>query len=124
MAVLRAKRPLMWYNLTTMKNNTTSKEYFIPYQLKMPLEISVLIDMEDPIYSFNEVMNHIDLNSYVAKEGCGMGRPKCDSIKLLKIILFAFMEDGYETLRGLSKLCRTDIRYMWLCDGCFRGQMI
>lgn len=58
----------MWYNLTTMKNNTTSKEYFIPYQLKMPLEISVLIDMDDPIYSFNEIMNHIDLNSYVAEK--------------------------------------------------------
>ena len=107
----------MWYNLTAMKNNTTSKEYFIPYQLKMPLEISVLIDMDDPIYSFNEVMNHIDLNSYVAEKGCGMGRPRCDSIKLLKIILFAFMEGGYETLRGLNKLCRTDIRYMWLRDG-------
>lgn len=46
-----------------------------------------------------------------------MGRPRCDSVKLLKIILFAFMEDGYETLRSLTKLCKTDIRYMWLLDG-------
>ena len=45
-----------------------------------------------------------------------MGRPRCDAVKMLKIILFAFMEGGYESLRGLEKLCRTDIRYMWLLD--------
>lgn len=95
----------------------TITEYFIPYQLKLPLEISVLIDVDDPIYTFNEVMNHIDLKSYFAEKDCRMGRPRYDYIKLLKIILFAFMEGGYETLRSLSKLCKTDIRYMWLLDG-------
>lgn len=62
-------------------------------------------------------MNHVDLKSYFAEKDCRMGRPRCDSVKLLKIILFAFMEGGYETLRSLSKLCKTDIRYMWLLDG-------
>jgi len=95
----------------------TITEYFIPYQLKLPLEISVLIDVNDPIYIFSEVMNHVDLKSYFAEKDCRMGRPRCDSVKLLKIILFAFMEGGYETLRSLSKLCKTDIRYMWLLDG-------
>lgn len=95
----------------------TTNNYFIPYQLRLPLEISVLIDIDDPIYSFSEVMNHIDLSSYFAEKGCRMGRPRCDCIKLLKIILFAFMEGGYETLRNLTKLCKTDIRYMWLLDG-------
>ena len=45
-----------------------------------------------------------------------MGRPRCDAVKLLKIILFAFMELGYVSLRMLEKLCKTDIRYMWLPD--------
>ena len=95
----------------------TITEYFTPYQLKLPLEISVLIDVDDPIYTFSEVMNHVDLSSYFVEKGYKMGRPRCDSIKLLNIILFAFMEGGYETLRSLSKLCKTDIRYMWLLDG-------
>ena len=36
---------------------------------------------------------------------------------MLKIILFAFMEGGYESLRELEKRCKTDIRYIWMLDG-------
>ena len=50
------------------------------------------------------------------KSLCKMGRPRCDAEKMLKIILFAFMEGGYSSLRELEKRCKTDIRYMWLLD--------
>ena len=33
-----------------------------------------------------------------------------------KIVLFAFMEGGYELLRQPEKLCKTGIRYTWLLD--------
>lgn len=99
-----------------MNKNNTLCEYITPYQLKLPLELSVIIDVDDPIYTFCEVMSHIDLSKYFAEEGCKMGRPRCDEDKLLKITLFAFMENGYSALRKLSNLCRTDIRYMWLLD--------
>ena len=95
----------------------TTDEYYTPYQLKLPLEISTIIEADDPVCTFSEVMNHIDLRKYFAEEGCKMGRPRCDAVKLLKIILFAFMEEGYESLRGLEKRCKTDIRFMWLLDG-------
>ena len=61
-------------------------------QLKLPLEIEKLIDVADPVYTF------------------------CDEQKLLKVILFAFMEHGISSLREIEKLCRTDIRYMYLLD--------
>lgn len=32
------------------------------------------------------------------------------------MILFAFMEHGISSLREVEKLCRTDIRYMYLLD--------
>ena len=35
------------------RNNIT------PYQLKMPLEISKIIEISDPVYTFCEVMDHI-----------------------------------------------------------------
>ena len=38
-----------------------SQVYFTPYQLKMPLEISKIIEISDPVYTFCEVMDHIDL---------------------------------------------------------------
>lgn len=99
-----------------MKNPTT-REYITPFQYKIPLEISQIIEITDPVYTFSEVMAHIDLRKYFAEEGCKMGRPRCDAEKLLKVILFAFMEEGYSALRKLEKLCKTDVRYMWLLDG-------
>lgn len=104
----------LWYNLTAMKNNTI--KYSTPYQMKLPLQIETIIPVTDPVYTFSEVMDHIDLNQYFAEKGCETGRPRYDRVKLLKIVLFAFMEGGYETLRNIEKLCRVDIRYMWLLN--------
>ena len=86
-------------------------------QLKLPLEIEKLIDISDPVYTFCEVMDHIDLSGYFVEEkGYKTGRSRCDAEKLLKVILFAFMEHGFCSLREIEKLCRTDIRYMYLLD--------
>ena len=86
-------------------------------QLKLPLEIEKLIDISDPVYTFCEVMDHIGLSGYFVEEkGYKTGRPRCDAEKLLKVILFAFMEHGFCSLREIEKLCRTDIRYMYLLD--------
>ena len=98
------------------KTNYTNTHY-TPIQLKLPLEIERIIDISDPVYSFNEIMDRIDLKEHLAVKECGIGRPRCDSIKILKIILFSFMENGYLSLRNIEKACKTDIRYMWLLDG-------
>ena len=86
-------------------------------QLKLPLEIEKIIDISDPVYTFCDVMNHIDLSRYFVEKGYKTGRPRCDAQKLLKVILFAFMENGINSLRDIEKLCRTDIRFMYLLDG-------
>lgn len=99
-----------------MKN--VSREYFNTYQLKLPLEISKIIEISDPVYTFSEVLNHIDLKKYLVRErGKKTGRPEYDSEKLLRVTLFAFMENGYASVRQIEKLCKTDIRFMWLLDG-------
>ncbi len=59
-------------------------------QLKLPLEIEKLIDISDPVYTFCEVMDHIDLSRYFVEKGYKTGRPRCDVQKLLKVILCAF----------------------------------
>lgn len=94
----------------------TSREYYTPYQLKLPLDFEKIIEISDPVYTFCEVMNHIDLKKYLAVKGRKTGRPKYDSETLLKVILFAFMEHGYESTRGIEKLCKTDIRFMYLLN--------
>ena len=59
-------------------------------------------------------MDHIDLNKYLTIEERRPGRPRYDQKTLLKIILFAFMENGYASVREIEKYCKTDTRYMWL----------
>ena len=67
--------------------NQTNNNYTVR-QLKLPLQIENLIDISDPVYTFCEVMDHIDLTRYFVKKGYKTGRPRCDQQKLLKVILF------------------------------------
>ena len=94
--------------------NNQPQEYYTPYQLKFPIEIEKIIETTDPVYTFCEVMNHIDLSKYLTTEDRRTGRQRYEEETLLKVILFAFMENGYESLRKIEKLCKTDIRFMWL----------
>ena len=91
-----------------------SQEYYTPFQLKLPVDLEKIIEINDPVYTFCEVMDHIDLNKYLAIEESRTGRPRYDRGTLLKVILFAFMEHGYVSVREIEKLCKTDIRFMWL----------
>jgi len=98
-------------------NNYTTEKYYTPIQLKIPVDLEKIIEISDPVYTFNEVMAHFDLRKYSAVKENGMGRPRYDAEKLLKVVLFAFMENGYTSLRNIEKLCKTDVRYIWLLDG-------
>lgn len=89
---------------------------YTPKQLKMPIEIEKIIDFSDPVYSFCEIVDLIDLSHFFVKKGYKTGRPRYSYTKLLKIILFSFMENGYLSLRQIEKSCKTDIRYMWILD--------
>lgn len=100
-----------------MRINKNTNHNYTVRQLKLPLEIEKLIDISDPVYTFCEVMDHIDLSKYFVEKGYRTGRPRCDQQKLLKVVLFAFMEHGICSLREIEKLCRNDIRYMYLLDG-------
>ena len=48
-----------------MRKNKTTQVYNTPYQLKLPLEIEKIIEISDPVYTFCEVMNQIDLKRYL-----------------------------------------------------------
>lgn len=91
---------------------------YTPIQLKLPVDMERIIEINDPVYAFNEVVAHIDLKKYfVGKDYKATGRPRYDRKKLLKVVLFAFMEQGYPSLREIEKLCKIDIRFLWILDG-------
>ena len=62
-------------------------------------------------------MDYIDLRKYLAVKESRTGRKRYNSEILLKVILFAFMEKGYASVREIEKLCKTDVRFMWLMQG-------
>ena len=98
-----------------MQQNNT-EVYYTPIQLKLQVDLQRIIKISDPVYSFSEVMAHIDLYKYLAEKEHETGRPRYDREKLLKIVLFVFMEFGYCSARFIQKLCETDIRFLWLLD--------
>ena len=87
-----------------------------PIQLKLPVDLERKIKISDAIYSFNKIMAQIDPKKYFAVKERKTGRTRFDREKLFKIVLFAFMEFGYCTVRRIHELCETDIRFLWLLD--------
>lgn len=60
------------------KINLNSKVYHpiriyndIPFQLKLPLQIGYLIDQDDPVWTFNEVMEGVNLAKYLKVKPLG-----------------------------------------------------
>ena len=51
-----------------------SQTYDTPYQLKLPIELSTIIEITDPVYSFCEVISHVDLNKHIVNERNNTGR--------------------------------------------------
>ena len=95
----------------------TTRMNYTPIQLKLPVDMERIIEINDSVYTFNEVVSHIDLKKYfVEKDYKATGRPRYEREKFLKVLLFAFMEHGYPSLREIEKLCKVDIRFIWLLD--------
>ena len=81
-----------------MKKQNNRQKYNTTYQLKMPVEISKMIEISDPVYTFCEVMDCIDLRKHLAVKESKTGRKRYNPEILLKVILFAFMERGYASV--------------------------
>lgn len=94
----------------------TNQEKISTIQMKLPLEIGVKINSDDPVVSFKEVMNGVNLKQFLVKsDKDSRGRDGYDPEVLLKIVLFAYMNNVRST-RKIEALCRNDIRFMYLSD--------
>ena len=72
----------------------TNQEKISTIQMKLPLEIGVKINSDDPVVSFKEVMNGVNLKQFLVKsDKDSRGRDGYDPEVLLKIVLFAYMNN-------------------------------
>ena len=79
--------------------------------------IADILDICDPVLTFDRIMEAIDAGKYLRERPYGRGgRPGYNRVNMLKTVLFGFMDMGYASLRELEDRCKVDIRYMYLMD--------
>lgn len=105
----------LWYDLSAMKKHTP--DYFRPKQGILPMFISDFLDICDPVLTFDEFMEGIDLARYLKNiPKHETGRIRYNPVNMLKTVLFGFMTQGYISLRELEDNCKVNIRFMYLMD--------
>ena len=52
--------------------------------MKFPVDLEKIIEISDPIYTFNEIMDKVDLRKYLVAEGSKVGRPENVNVKMYK----------------------------------------
>lgn len=98
-----------------MKNQTIS--YSKPKQGVLPMFISDFLDICDPVLTFDEFMEGIDINKYLKNVSQhDTGRNRYNPVNMLKTVLYGFMSNGYMSLRELEDNCKVNIRFMYLMD--------
>ena len=98
-----------------MKNSTNN--HFTFKQGFLPLFISDCLDLLDPVFTFDQFMEGIDLNKYLKNVPEHItGRIRYNPVNMLKTVLFGFMTSGYCSLRELEDNCKVNLRFMYLMD--------
>lgn len=98
-----------------MKNLPT--HYSTPKQGILPLFFSDYLDICDPVFTFDELMEEVNLEQYLKNiPEHETGRIRYNPVNMLKTVLFGFMSSGYISLRELEDNCKVNIRYMYLMD--------
>lgn len=97
-------------NTTFTQSNYSN--YYNAFQLSLPLNLGIKIDEDDEVVSFLKAVEGVNLCKYLKRKSC-RGRKGYDNVMLLKLILFGRMV-GIDSLEGLEKACRHDIRFMYI----------
>ena len=87
---------------------------FSPTQGIIPAFLTDFLDICDRVVVFDEIMKGIDLEKFLRPIENRIGRPRYNPVRILKTILYGFMDGGYASLRELEDRCRYDIRYKYL----------
>ena len=108
-------RHFLWYNVLAMKHNQTQ---YSPKQGRLPVYIADILDICDPVLTFDQIMEEIGIEQYLKPDAnpWHLGRPRFNRVNMLKTVLFSFMDIGYASLRDMEKQCKINIRYMYLMD--------
>jgi hypothetical protein len=74
--------------------------------------ISDCLDICDPVFTFDELIGGLDLDKYLKNvPEHKIGRIGYNPVRILKTVLFGFMDEGYISLRNLEANAN---KYTWV----------
>ena len=100
----------------TPKTNYNNIKFYENYQLKLPLEMDVLIPKDDSVRLLNLILEGLDYSRLYNKYSTKGRKSKVDPKIMFKIITYANMENIYSS-RDIEKACRRDINFKCLLQG-------
>ena len=100
-------------NFTLYKNYSQISEN---YQLKLPIDLDVLIPEDDSVRLLSLMMEELDYKKlYEAYSQNGRNTAVPPKI-LFKILIYAYMNDIWSS-RKIELACKRDVNFMWLLEG-------
>ena len=100
----------MTKNINLQKNYNG---YYNGYQLKLPLNIEIIIPEYDSVRLLSQFVEGMDLTDlYSTYERINSLSPRM----LLKIVLYSYMNGDYSS-RSMALKCKRDINFMYLLEG-------
>lgn len=94
------------------KNYTTSSLY---YQIKLPLDIEIMIPADDPVRLLSAFVEGMELSDLYASYG-RIRKNQASPRQLFKIMVYASMNRIYSS-RDIETACKRDINFMYLLEG-------
>ena len=84
-----------------MKHN---QRQYSPKQGRLPVYIADILDICDPVLTFDQIMEEIGIEQYLKPDAnpWHLGRPRYNRVNMLKTVLFSFMDIGYASLREME----------------------
>lgn len=102
-----------------MTNNLINQSNYTSYQPSFLLDFNFSfqkdVAVSDLSISVLEIIRRINLHAFIDFKN--LDTRAYDPVSLLTIVVLAFSERGYTSLRELEDLCRYDLRYRIICNG-------
>ena len=102
----------MRLNQLLQKDYTSSSLY---YQIKLPLDLEILIPADDPVRLLSAFVEGMDLRVLYKTYG-KVKKNQASPKQLFKIIIYASMNRIYSS-RDIETACRRDVNFMYLLEG-------
>ena len=100
-------------NFTLYKNYSQISEN---YQLKLPIDLDVLISEDDSVRLLSLMMEELDYKKLYEAYSPNGRNPAVPPKILFKILIYAYMNDIWSS-RKIELACKIDINFMWLLQG-------